>query len=481
MNGSKRPKVTPIRTSLVDTGWEDITGRARSDRPPAGSAGAIPPPRRPEATMDVADEEVITEQRDVEELKHLLASNPWDDPDESTKVMSPPEQLLRARDSDLDALLASDEERRLPPPPRATRSLPLPPPAPRAPIFEPKRPTPPPPPLERTEDLAELELPLSSPLVPVDAARGQAEPENLSAYSPPSRPPPRYAAKVDTTSIVTEQEQKKGTDFARLVLVLGVTLPLAVGIGVFIGMMVFGTEATPPAAAVAPTPSVRNEPEPRAEAPKSLVERAAEGDFKAIDELKSRPPDQRTARETIALAQGRSQSKRLGLEGFAAQLKKKPDLLEDPKQVARLKEFLSDRETTNQAALVLLELDSPLGPDLLYDVWVGTKGRNETTTLAEELVRTKEFRSKASPALGVALDLRNLEDCESAKELLPKAAEHGDRRSLHLLGKLVSKRGCGPQKRDDCYACLRSLEDDEKAIDLMDAMKAVRSRPAPKL
>jgi hypothetical protein len=101
--------------------------------------------------------------------------------------------------------------------------------------------------------------------------------------------------------------------------------------------------------------------------------------------------------------------------------------------------------------------------------------RNSATELARSLVFSKEVRAKASPELSVALDLRIAETCEQNRELLPKVVEHGDRRSLALLAKLGRKFGCGPNKRLDCYPCLR-----ETPSAVEDAMTAVKKRREPK-
>jgi len=112
---------------------------------------------------------------------------------------------------------------------------------------------------------------------------------------------------------------------------------------------------------------------------------------------------------------------------------------------------------------------------VIYDVWIGTKERTETTQLAQELVLSKGVRAKASPALAVALDLRDDPSCEAASRIVDRAIEHGDRRSLRLLGNLTLRRGCGPRKSEDCYACLRG---DHR---LTDAITAVAKRNEPKL
>jgi hypothetical protein len=54
------------------------------------------------------------------------------------------------------------------------------------------------------------------------------------------------------------------------------------------------------------------------------------------------------------------------------------------------------------------------------------------------------------------------------------ALKDGDRRALHLLTKLTNKRGCGPKKTDDCFACLR-----EQSDELTATINAVKSRRPP--
>ena len=265
----------------------------------------------------------------------------------------------------------------------------------------------------------------------------------------------------------------------RWVLVLGITLPLAVGAGVGIGVYAFA----PPKPSMAPVSTAPKCPPaaPSVAPPTTLVERAVVGDFKAVDELKAKAPSTRTAEETLALARGRSHNKAAALEGFGVEIKKNPDLLSDKDKLQRLRDFLTDRETTNQAAAIVVGLPGPLGPDLLYDVSAGAKTKNDTTQLAEDLLATKEVREKASPALGITLDLRGADKCEDFKDLLVRAHDTADRRAMPTLAKLAGKRGCGDNKLGDCYECLRPLDKDKEAIDLGKAIKAVGKRPAPKL
>lgn len=66
-------------------------------------------------------------------------------------------------------------------------------------------------------------------------------------------------------------------------------------------------------------------------------------------------------------------------------------------------------------------------------------------------------------------------------EILPRAAEHGDRRSVRLLKKLSYRRGCDPNGRGDCYACLRPLDKSKTEVNVRHAVFAASRRPAPVL
>jgi hypothetical protein len=120
-------------------------------------------------------------------------------------------------------------------------------------------------------------------------------------------------------------------------------------------------------------------------------------------------------------------------------------------------------------------LPGPISADLLYDAWTGTADRSTTTELAQALLMGRDVRPKASPALAVALDLRDAESCEDNAKILQRAIDVGDKRTFAPLTRLLRRNGCGPTKRDDCYLCLRN--DDQ----LKKALTAVKMRREPEL
>jgi hypothetical protein len=204
----------------------------------------------------------------------------------------------------------------------------------------------------------------------------------------------------------------------------------------------------------------------RAAAPEAAIS----GELPALDAL---PPKLRAA-EIMDIASRRAGRELASARAVQASLDRDPSLAQDARTQAEIRRLLDNQETSRHMLGVIAALPGPVSADLLYEVWTGTVLRNETTDLARALLLSEDVRPKASPSLAVSLDLRQAERCEDNAKVVPRAIEHGDRRALHLLIKLTRRYGCGPNKREDCYPCLR----DSDALD--QAVKAVKSRREPK-
>ncbi len=200
----------------------------------------------------------------------------------------------------------------------------------------------------------------------------------------------------------------------------------------------------------------------------------AKASAEELAKLEARPPESLTARELAALADAHSDALRASAKALRLKVEASPSLGKDPALQSELMGLADDARTSADALSAMAALEPPIGADLLYQVWTRTPVRSDATDLARALVYSTDVRRKASPALAVALDLRAAESCEQYKAILPKALRDGDRRAAHLLTKLSSKRGCGPKKSDDCYACLREPGDELKAT-----INAVKSRRPP--
>ena len=225
-----------------------------------------------------------------------------------------------------------------------------------------------------------------------------------------------------------------------------------------------------PSRASAPAPDV----ERRKAKPKPLIERARGGDDAALRELTSRSVEKRSVDEALAIVEGQGAQKRRGVAELAQQLKREPKLAKKQDTIRRLLEFARDADTTSDALTAIAEMPGALSADLLFDIFTRTPGRTRATEVAEQLLQTGTVRSKASPGLLIALDLRRAKTCEEFAALLPRARQYGDKRALAPLGKLIKQSGCGPNNAVDCFACLRN----DTALN--DAVTSARVRHAPK-
>jgi hypothetical protein len=231
--------------------------------------------------------------------------------------------------------------------------------------------------------------------------------------------------------------------------------------------------ATPP---VAPPSALASAPDVAPEAPTATTTQAPALPATSIDTeaLEARRAEELTKDEALALASARRQREVTRVAALRQKLTRDPGLFKDAATLTELRRAAEDPLTAPDALGAMAEAPGPISADLLYEMWTGTVVRNGATELARSLVFSKEVRAKASPELAIALDLRIAETCEQNQALLPKVTEKGDRRSLALLAKLARRFGCGPNKRLDCYPCLR----EDKAVD--DAMTAVKKRREPK-
>jgi hypothetical protein len=205
----------------------------------------------------------------------------------------------------------------------------------------------------------------------------------------------------------------------------------------------------------------------------SLAKRATVGEQAALEALRERPPGERSADETIAVAQGRVAQQIGELRQLHERLQRDRALSTDPHSIETLLKLTQDPRTASEALRVVADLRSPTGPDLLFHIWTATPERTDTTRLGEELLFSKDVRPRASPALSVVLDLRDTQDCQQVRGVVARAEQHADRRALVALRRLQRRGGCGPRQTEDCYPCLRGGPEVERAL------AAAASRDAP--
>jgi hypothetical protein len=309
------------------------------------------------------------------------------------------------------------------------------------------------------------------------------QPLPLPRMALPSRPPSRQTGEAPGVSPTpgAKAERGRAADWAvamlniparvgsRQVALWQVLAPgalVAGALGVLLLSWVGSAAKSAPTAVLpsAATPSVTAPAAEPNEKPAAAARAALEG----------KAPETMSASELLSLADGRVEREREAARVLQRKVQNDPARALDKAVQTELLRLAGDGDTAREALATMTQLPSPIGADLLYEVWTGTATKNDTTELARTLVYSTDVRPKATAALSVALQLRSAETCEQFRTVLPAALKDGDRRALHLLTKLTSKRGCGPKKNEDCFACLREQPDELTAT-----INAVKSRRPP--
>lgn len=327
-------------------------------------------------------------------------------------------------------------------------------------------------------------LPRSPVFVRSGTSVADVEPPPLPRMALPSRPPRAMSGVSEPPAAAAERSQALTWAMAMLnlpakvagrqVALWQVLVPAAlVAVSCVSGIgMLLGAAAKPTAGAAANgAVAVVNAPEPVAPVAPALRKDPTSGELTG---LAGRAPESLSSRELLSLAQTKADAERDAAKALRLKVESNPALGKDKSVQGELLRLAADTQTAREAMAAMVALEPPIGADLLYEVWTGTSQRSDTTELARTLVYSPDVRPKASAALAVALELRVAERCEQYQSALPRALKDGDRRALHLLTKLTSKRGCGAKKNEDCFACLRGQADELTAT-----INAVKSRRPP--
>jgi len=291
-----------------------------------------------------------------------------------------------------------------------------------------------------------------------------SHPDQLASAPFPSGPPSAAPA------------ARSGVAWWVLALPVGVVVGavLLVGVGWALWQK-YRSGAEGPDPAVSGSAAAQTVPSALPSLPAELLAKASTGDPESIAAIEARDASRRSVPDWVALARGQMHLERYqeAIDAYSRALDLDPALSQDRVLLSHLRRIADDDKLAEAALTIAATHLGSDGADLLYNVWVATRAKTDTTTLAKQLVYSPTVRARATPALAVALDLREAEGCEAIKPLLARATLHGDIRTYRVLTPLLKERGCGPDKKDDCYECLR-----EGSV-LKDALAASRNRAEP--
>jgi hypothetical protein len=245
------------------------------------------------------------------------------------------------------------------------------------------------------------------------------------------------------------------------------------GSGIGAGIMLLQPDRGARAAQQAQTIQALQE-SPAAKRATTLTERAEAGEGDALFKITNMSPDERSAALTLALERGYQAQKQNEFREFS-RLLEAPGGLATPNLTTRFLNYATSPETMLAAFAHLLTWPGATGPDVLYAVWEKAPGGNRAASLAQQLLHSADQRTKATPALITALDLRSATSCEDYLRVLPAVQRDGDQRCSATLRALKHTDGCGDDGQQDCFACLREGGMLDKAL------TAIEKRIPPQL
>ena len=121
-----------------------------------------------------------------------------------------------------------------------------------------------------------------------------------------------------------------------------------------------------------------------------------------------------------------------------------------------------DRADTDKVFDALATKLGSAGLDMLYDI-VSTRGSSKAAIRATELLRDKQVLERASPALRVAIELRDAPSCQERLALLDRAKKDGDTRAVAVLEILRSQK-CIAGAGECCFRSNGAVDETMKEI-----------------
>lgn len=206
----------------------------------------------------------------------------------------------------------------------------------------------------------------------------------------------------------------------------------------------------------------------------ALIRKAVGGEDSALLQLELKSSRERTFDDLLAIAEGREVQARRDAKDLARQFAKMDQSRPNHELIQGLLKAAADPITYREAQLGLARHSSSLGPDLLYQVIRQNRYNDVVAEFAQMLLSSEDVYARASNALKVAIAAWDTRECSDARKLLNRALQFADNRAVRPLAKFTQTSGCGEDKTEDCYTCLR-----EDRL-LVDALRAAQSRQPPR-
>ena len=207
--------------------------------------------------------------------------------------------------------------------------------------------------------------------------------------------------------------------------------------------------------------------------PAELLARAERGELDAHKRIELRAQSERSIADARALVLGHGELTRRDGVRLVDDLVRDAAMWKDRAALARLVEFGRDPGVAPEVLAALARTGHPTAADILEELRLDFPAGSRLGLYAADLLFSADVRRTWSEPLRISIELSRVAGCPTVLELLERAREKADDRSLGALDRLGLEVGCGPNRNEDCFPCLR---EPERAKALVDVREVARSR-----
>lgn len=188
----------------------------------------------------------------------------------------------------------------------------------------------------------------------------------------------------------------------------------------------------------------------------------------ALRALAEKFPQEALVHAELALALAKEQEYLEAVDEARVALALNPQLNESPVIAGVLFRAAQSSSASSASFRMLQGVMGKAGSEILYDLRETPEIRAAVRKQAATALRAAEESDLVTPALLFLLRLEREKDCEKLLSLLQEQGQDADSRALPALRKLQAREGCGPRKKDDCFACLREGEELSRVMERLE-------------